>query len=69
MDRHVKLRTGIVVLTALLVLATPPDLMAPKYHYANGAGNPFYQIDETDEIQPTEEGGYNNQPTYREDGY
>ena len=47
----------------------PSDVLAPKYHTENGTSNPFFQIDRTDEILSTEEGGYNGEPTYRYDGW
>jgi ribonuclease Z len=51
----------------------PPGMYAPKYHTDAGGGDPFFQIDTKGEtvvgIAPTEKGGYNGQPTFREDGY
>jgi ribonuclease Z len=44
-------------------------MYAPKYHDGKGDGDPYAQIDRSTEIPPTEKGGYNGQPTYRQDGY
>lgn len=44
-------------------------MYAPKYQDKNGDGDPYAQIDRSTEIPPTEKGGYNGQPTYRQDGY
>jgi ribonuclease Z len=54
--------------------ANPDKVMyAPKYHDANGAGDPFAQIDMDGQtavaILPTEQGGFHGQPTFDEDGY
>lgn len=49
------------------------DMYAPKYHYDDGSGNPFYQIEMDTSIvlgiPPTQQGGYKGQPTYDESGY
>ena len=47
----------------------PGGMLAPKYHTDTGAGDPFVQIDRTYEINSTEDGGYDGEPTYRKDGY
>ena len=55
------------------ISSTPPGMYAPKYHKEDGTGNPFYQIDMptaiVDPIPPTEQGGYDGQATYDQDGY
>ena len=55
------------------ISSTPEDMYAPKYHDEDGSGNPLYQIDMpkeiVDPIPPTEQGGYDGQPTYDQDGY
>ncbi len=49
------------------------DMYAPKYHYNDGVGDPFYQINIDPAIvagiPSTQDGGYNDESTYDESGY
>jgi ribonuclease Z len=45
------------------------DMYAPKYHTETGAWDAVAQIDQTYQINSTEDGGYDGQPTFRKDGY
>ena len=44
-------------------------MYAPKYHTNTGATAPEAQLDLTYEINSTQDGGYNGQPTFCDDGY
>ena len=45
------------------------DMYAPKYHTTNGTWDAEFQIDESAQIMSTQDGGYDDQPTYDKSGY